>query len=92
MTILCINVLGSNPSGLCYSLVQRVVRATMTTTSIVSVKFFTYLFMGSAQFSDVPLYCLAIVSAYIGLNIGNAAAKRMNQEVGAFCFCCLFYH
>ncbi len=58
----------------------------MTTTSIVSVKFFTYLFMGSAQMSDVPLYCLAIISAYIGLNIGNAAAKRMNQQVCFYLF------
>lgn len=52
----------------------------MVTTSIVSIKFFTYLFMGSAHTSDIPMYCLGIVSAYIGLNIGNALAKRMNQQ------------
>lgn len=62
-------------------LLQQVVRATMTTTSIFSIKFFTYLFMGCASWSDVPLYCLAIVCAYVGLNVGNAAAKRMNQKV-----------
>lgn len=67
-------------------LLQRVVRATMVTTSIVSVKFFTYLFMGSASMSDVPMYCLGIVSAYIGLNIGNALAQRLNQQVRS----CLF--
>ncbi len=67
-------------------LLQRVVRATMVTTSIVSVKFFTYLFMGSANMSDVPMYCLGIVSAYIGLNIGNALAQRLNQQVRS----CLF--
>ncbi|BDA49843.1 hypothetical protein COCOBI_14-4630 [Coccomyxa sp. Obi] len=75
--------IGGPPLILMFELLEvpkRVVRATMTTTSIVSVKFFTYLFMGSAQLSDVPLYCVAIISAYIGLNIGNAAAKRMNQQ------------
>jgi uncharacterized membrane protein YfcA len=59
---------------------QEIVRATSTTTSIVSVKLLTYLFMGAGHTSDFPLYGVAIVCALIGLNVGNAITKVLDQR------------
>ena len=60
---------------------QQVVRATQTTMGLVSVKFFTYLLLGAGSWSNLPLYGMAIVCSLIGLNIGNAISKRMDQRM-----------
>ena len=46
---------------------QAVVRATSTTTSLVSIKFLTYLFMGAGSWDDLPLYIVAITCSVTGL-------------------------
>ena len=46
---------------------QAVVRATSTTTNLVSIKFLTYLFMGAGSWDDLPLYIVAITCSVTGL-------------------------
>lgn len=60
---------------------QQVVRATQTTMGCLSVKFFTYLLLGVGRWSNLPLYGMAIAIALVGLNIGNAISKRMDQRM-----------
>ena len=60
---------------------QQVVRATQTTMGCLSVKFFTYLILGAGSWSNLPLYAMAIAISLIGLNIGNAISKRMDQRM-----------
>ena len=43
------------------------VRATSTTTNLVSIKFLTYLALGAATWDDLPLYAVAIVCSVSGL-------------------------
>jgi uncharacterized membrane protein YfcA len=64
--------------------VQDIVRATSTTTSIVSVKLFTYLFMGAGSWSNLPLYGVAFVCALVGLNVGNAITKCLDQKAFSY--------
>ena len=59
---------------------QEVVRGCTTVTSMFSVKFLTYFFMGAGSVADLPLYAVAICAAYVGLVIGNALAQRLNQK------------
>ena len=42
-------------------------RATSTTTNLVSIKFLTYLFMGAGSWDDLPLYIVAITCSMTGL-------------------------
>ena len=76
--------IGGPPLILMYELLavpKQVVRATQTTMGVVSVRFFTYLLLGAGSWSNLPLYGMAIVCSLIGLNIGNAISKRMDQRM-----------
>jgi len=55
---------------------QLVVRATSTTTNLVSIKFLTYLFMGAAKWDDAWLYAVAIACSVSGLQARRRAANN----------------
>ena len=48
-------------------------RATSTTTSLVSIKFLTFLFMGAGSWDDLPLYIVAITCSVTGLQARRPA-------------------
>ncbi|CAL5220614.1 g2656 [Coccomyxa viridis] len=76
--------IGGPPLILMYELLavpKQVVRATQTTMGCLSVKFFTYLLLGVGKWSNLPLYGMAIAISLVGLNIGNAISKRMDQRM-----------
>ncbi|KAK9828094.1 hypothetical protein WJX81_003675 [Elliptochloris bilobata] len=75
--------IGGPPIILMYELLrvpQAVVRATSTTTNLVSIKFLTYLAMGAATWDDLPLYLVAITCSVTGLQAGAWLAGRLNRE------------
>ncbi len=55
---------------------QLVVRATSTTTNLVSIKFLTYLFMGAAKWDDAWLYAVAIACSVSGLQARRRTANN----------------
>ena len=58
-------------------------RATNAVSACVNVRLITFLVLGAFHFSDWPMYTAASISCLIGLFVGDAIAKKVNQKAFA---------